>query len=573
MIVADTGTWRSWWEFNKEAYLLDGESVAPLRPRSGPDGGFASRRPSDGLIRTRVLPVLLEILEQEPGQDLVNAALLSLGRIGERLDDELGSAEIAEVLFEHLKHRRQGVAENACVAIGVLAQPSSLPVLSALLMDSKQGRIRCGRRVVPHRMRAFAGYGLGLVAQRTKNPDVHRYAVQTLREALKDTEVRGEHEVACLIGLGMAGPLASTEATDDLTRFLHGILEDDDRNVVVRAHAATTLARLANAASAEVRAEAAGAMLDVLKSRRGRNEPRQSCAMALGLVGDLDEDELDRDIRRTLMRSAVKGNKLSQHFALLSLARIAGRRGQGEGDPLAGEAEIRSFLFERLARVKTPSRPWVAMSIGVMADALNADQRGLNSAERTAFRLGFDEHKSADLFGAFALGLGLSRDAQATGEILERIQDVKDPPARVQAALALGFLAEPLAIDTLRDLMREAKHQPELLEGIAIALMRLGDIELVAELLDLLEDCECLLSKTSVFAALGRTQDERAVEPLLTMVAEGTENQRAWAAHALGRVCDKDQLPWMARISSWINYRANPVSLTSPEGAGILDFN
>ena len=51
-----------------------------------------------------------------------------------------------------------------------------------------------------------------------------------------------------------------------------------------------------------------------------------------------------------------------------------------------------------------------------------------------------------------------------------------------------------------------------------------------------------------------------------------TETARGFAAVALGIVCDKEPLPWVSRIATGINYRANTVTLTGETGTGILDI-
>ena len=41
---------------------------------------------------------------------------------------------------------------------------------------------------------------------------------------------------------------------------------------------------------------------------------------------------------------------------------------------------------------------------------------------------------------------------------------------------------------------------------------------------------------------------------------------------ALGIVADKEQLPWNAKFSVNINYRANTTTLTGGGGTGLLDI-
>ena len=67
----------------------------------------------------------------------------------------------------------------------------------------------------------------------------------------------------------------------------------------------------------------------------------------------------------------------------------------------------------------------------------------------------------------------------------------------------------------------------------------------------------------------------RSVDPLIEMLQNQsvTASARGFAAVALGIVADKEELPWNAKISVNINYRANTPTLTDPaEGTGILDI-
>ena len=52
---------------------------------------------------------------------------------------------------------------------------------------------------------------------------------------------------------------------------------------------------------------------------------------------------------------------------------------------------------------------------------------------------------------------------------------------------------------------------------------------------------------------------------------EITASARGFAAVALGIVADKEPLPWNAKISSSVNYRASTTTLTN-QVDGILDI-
>jgi HEAT repeat protein len=82
-----------------------------------------------------------------------------------------------------------------------------------------------------------------------------------------------------------------------------------------------------------------------------------------------------------------------------------------------------------------------------------------------------------------------------------------------------------------------------------------------------------LMRLSAIAAALGQIGDRRCLEPLQAMLANDklTPLTRAFAAVALGRVCDKDPLPWNSTYSTNTNYRASTETLTNGH-SGILDI-
>ena len=68
--------------------------------------------------------------------------------------------------------------------------------------------------------------------------------------------------------------------------------------------------------------------------------------------------------------------------------------------------------------------------------------------------------------------------------------------------------------------------------------------------------------------------DHRALPALLALLGnrEGTASARGFAAVALGRVCDRDRVPWSAQISEDVHYRAATVTLINGDGTGLLEI-
>lgn len=591
---ADLTDWSLWWNFNRDPYILISRGGYRNLPATG-EGASQRRtgprapreaRPSEEVVRGTIVPTLLQILESEPTRMELDAILQALARIGEPGGDHLGEGRLMKRIAGYLSHPSLGIAENACVALGVLAHPGAVRMLSSLVANDKAGQALCGRSEVPNRMRAFAAYGLGMTAQRSKNVDVRRYAINQLLPVLTERQAIQDVRVAAVVAIGLAASAGDPTTTDDslpyqgsapvLVNALLEFLEDEDNDFLARAHVPTTLARLANQVSEEAHQKIVDVLIHRLSRKaRDRNEVRQSCAMALGLIGDSDEDKHDRRIRRALMESSEEGDQLARSFSLIALGQIAGRRGTGFGDREAGTAEIRRYFFTQLGRAKVTTKAWLAISIGVMGNALAAEGRPLAAADLAAVRLHAGAARSPDVITSLFIAGGLCQDPEMIPLILERLEGYSDDVVRSRAALALGLAESREAIESTRGLLEEARNRPFLLHEVSIALGLMGDELLVPKLIELLGKAKSLNNRISIMVALGNVGDQRAVDPLLGLLGEpgATSSQRSWAIFALGRVADKEDMPWTAKISTDLNYHASPPSLSNPDRAGIIDFN
>ena len=72
------------------------------------------------------------------------------------------------------------------------------------------------------------------------------------------------------------------------------------------------------------------------------------------------------------------------------------------------------------------------------------------------------------------------------------------------------------------------------------------------------------IERSSVALALGSTRNPQAVAPLLELLQEegAVEIQRTFAAVALGRLAERQRLPWSAWITTDLNYRASTGTLS-----------
>jgi HEAT repeat protein len=619
----DLTVWQYWWGFNKEPYLnLKAHIHAGAVGTSSDDFylGHGEKtqardtlRPSEEVIRGKVVPALLDALKNERSNHIISGCLIALAKIGDA-KDETGDSAFAGEIRKFLADGNQEIRETAALALGILANeaPNNLDILFSLL-NNDSARLRSEHKVqitgnVDDRQRAFAAFGLGLVGAKASD-DNRRLIVQNLVRML-DGESRsmGTRDVAvgCVTALGMI-PLpidasASSEVDikkgwprpseiksrqDELLWLMSYYDEGDQKlNHLVRAHCPQAVARLLAEMPGDYwmrRSVAARFLEDIKKLSKEKDEVKQSCIIALGQIGDCDADDVDRDIRNGLM--AVKdelSDQMARNFALIALAQCAGRPGAGQGDPLAGlndpkdkKASPRSFLLNELAKGKSGAKPWAALALGVMERSLVDNKFSPASESKGALQQELKDAKSPIEIGAYAIALGIAQASDAQEALRDKLETIGDLEARGYLAVAIGLIDDRSAIERLQELIRKSKYNADLLKSAAIGLGLLGDKQIVPELISMLNEASGLSSQAAISSALGFIGDSRSIDPLIALLQDKqkTDNARGFAAVALGIVADKEDLPWNTKISVNINYRANTKTLTAPtEGTGILDI-
>ncbi|MEM7311469.1 MAG: HEAT repeat domain-containing protein, partial [Planctomycetota bacterium] len=397
--AAAFGSWAFWWELHRDGYLDLAAQVrggAPVQEGHTTANGLALTRPAHTVVHGKVVPALFSLLGHDPPPQVTAAVLLAVARVGEdRRSDARGS--YAKVIRARLASPNQEVAEAALIALGVLGNPSSGPLLAEVLGDSRAGREALGGSVT-QRDRALAGLALALLAHRTGSEDVRRYAVHHLARAL-DGRLPLEVEAACVTGLGIV-PLADDarreRAGEAATRrggsitsaalgrqveLLLEVLADGRRPALVRAQAPLALARLlgpppteeelgalsveAALAKSERRALVCGELIDLCSVRaRPPRELLQSAAIALGLLGDGDADSLDASIRAALLVGVARGRDAgARRFARLGLALAASRDGTDGG---SARQRVRRQLLTQLSTARGLDLAWAALALGVI---------------------------------------------------------------------------------------------------------------------------------------------------------------------------------------------------------------
>jgi HEAT repeats len=604
--ATDLTLWQFWWGFNKDPYLNLKSHIHGGGTITGSDDFFIghgqkgqakdSMRPSEATIRGTIVPALLSALEHETNNDIVTGALVALAKIGDE-PSESGESKFEKEIAKFLNDSNQEIAETAAVALGILGNPASIELLTSLAMDTKEGRrIVEDESGVNVRTRAFAVYGLGQIGHGCNDPRVRMDIVEKLWELSESPRMSTRDlKVAAIISMGIVplevesvdaviassaleepgGSMAPRNRREQIEYLLAFLQSKDERlrPMRVKAHAPRALANLLVDAP-EWKPLVVEALAPFTGKRsKGERELRMSAMLAFGQLGDLDDQPEDQLIRRSLRESAKDADQQVKSFSMIALGQVGGRVGNGDGQPVA-MAELRKYLMKQLANGKTQQRPWVGLAMGIMERGLSDSGVAQSPEVLRALSLTLEGTKTKIEVGAYAVALGIARDRDSQGILQEKLDRLSDDDVRGQIALGLGLMNSADSKEQIQELVADAKYRGELLKQTAIALGLLGDKHVVTELVSQLKEAKTLSTQAAIASALGFIGDYRSVDPLVEMLEDDslTGGARGFAAVALGIVADRETLPWNAKFSVNINYRANTSTLTGEGGTGLLDI-
>ncbi|QDU67552.1 HEAT repeat domain-containing protein [Engelhardtia mirabilis] len=595
----DLSAWTFWWEFNKDPFLNLKAAIANGSGTTGgidfflgtgeADQGDVTLLPTQRQIRDEIVPALLGALRTESNPDIVTGCLIALAKIGEATDEN-GDNAFEQVITGFLDSGSQEISETAALALGILASNRSVDLLEALVRDNSLGQKAVGSTEVDPNSRAFAAYGLGLLGNRTGDPAVRARIVSILTDVLPRAELlaRQDLAVACVISIGLTpldpgglpaegegiDPAASRQQQID---FLLEFMVDQRRNFMSRAHVPAAVARLLDGLDDEAcRKRVVDQLLVPVDPRKGSKfaaELRQSCTQALGLIGDADDDPLDREIRKALIAQVPELQGQSRKFGLISMARVAANPGQGAANLAANRAELTNALVAGLRRTSGEDQ-WAALALGLYGYLLNHRDEAPAAALAQALRERLGASRSGDDIGSTAVAVGLFGDLGARDGLVALLEEVNDPQTQGYVALGLGLLGDKRAIEPIQKVLDDAEYKPQLLQQAATALGLLGSKRTVETLVEMLDSAGSLSSQAAAASALGFIGDRSSVSPLIAMLQDDslTETARGFAAVALGIVADKEELPWNSKIASDLNYRASTPTLNSMSGRGVLNI-
>lgn len=579
-LAANLDSWQLWWRHNKYSFIrLDEGPLArgAVTLAGAPVEAAAGSRIEPGIVSSRILPALTAALEDED-ERLQREAMIALAR----LTQEPGAgAELAQHFSAQLAAPRQSVSETAVVCLGLLADHQSARVLVSLLRESEAGCRALGRTRVPLRVRALAAVSLGLAARRADSTLVTEYAAHHLGALLGSDECRGaDLQGACVLALGQLPLLARDQhAVDGGSHALRAqrLIDMFVSPRVDRAYRRAIPSALVNMAAELplLKERVAEVLLRYADKRREKDDAvRDSIFCALGVLGDADGDEVDLEIRRSLI-SALKGTRsIARNYAALSLAQVGGRPGNGEGEAFEGVDVVTQALSKALVNGKSRQRPWVGLALGVLGWNLDRCDEQMASSSMNALAAVLARTSSPEDAGAYCLGAGLAGCVDGIGSIVRDLDKARDDMIRAEIALSIGFMGRASGNKILSNLMGGLGAHPDILEQAAIARRLLGDRELVPDLLASLSKAKAWYEVTGIVRSLAWTSDSRAVDPLLALLADEGRSAYARAAvvRALGRMADESPLPADMSLARGLNLTAAPSVVTDPTGFGVLDM-
>jgi hypothetical protein len=466
--------------------------------------------------------------------------------------------------------------------MGILAAPAAVEDLIAIATDGPAGRALVGLGLTDgchFRTRAFATYGLGLIARANTNVEQKTRIFDALEKVL-GIERGSQHDdlrIAAIhaIRLLAVDPGAGDKEQKLLQRCIATLMafygDGKEPNIErSRAHVPTAIATLCGRTHAR-KGELTKRFANDLFKGNDLHWIRQSCALALGQMASSEDNATSQVLQDYCARGT---DQQTRHFCFIALGHIGGEQN-------------RNFLLREVGQSKDLDKPRAALALGALehlqrqADPNRAPDRIAGKVVRAEFQ----RARNPSLVAALAIALGLLRHTEAAGDILDQLdRNSSHDEMAGYCCLALGMLDHQPARPKINALVERSLKREERLKQGAIALGLLGDTTAGDTLVRLLEQQNSLAVFASVAYALGSIGDRRALDPLLAVFANppvvphprmaagaATDLAKAFVVVALGLIADAKEFPWNDPIARHLNYRASCETLTDGS-VGVLDL-
>lgn len=607
--IDDPNDWQLWWAFNRDRFLqFSGINTGDVY--SGSDGFYLGKgheqaksrtgRADDELIDGLLSDSLKAGMLKGGSYDFCKSSLIAAAKVGGK-----NASNFAFSTKWYLANGDDDMKAAAAFVTGLIGSDKDYKLLREIALNTEEGCkaiTKEGERAtprVPMSVRAFACYGMGMIGSRTSKDSVKRDVVKTLIELLEnDASEANDARVAAMIAIGLVPlpvdedvvacycgtcvvPDPHTSLRPQVTYLLRYFTASEEFDPILRAHTATTLGRLVAARPIGMTNRMKEGVAEVLvralkKTSKQPENVRESAVLALGLIGDADNDNVDKWIRYMVRKSVSRGGDMEKRFALIALAEIGGHKGQGD-EPFAALPEIRGAIGKVMKSGKRDEKPWAALAAGVLGFELRAKGQDLDPALDTIIANGIRAGRKVSDLGAFSVAAGLRGSVDAQAKLVKKLGATRDEGACGYAAMGLGLIGDrDEAVESLQELFAESTGKPLLQTRTGLALGLLGDVGVVDQILERLESAEEEAEIVAAVTALGYLGDRRAVEAVSKLVVDeegkASDAVREAAMVALGFIGDRSPKPWRTALTLGANYRARTLSLTTGEGDGVLDL-
>lgn len=551
--------WTFWWEFNKDRYLNIKRHIHKNTPTTAEEdfdldilGKKNAKITIDkNIVKTKIFPILIQVLEDPTrSPDEYSSALVALGKIGyEDINVDLS----IKAITNFLSNKNQEVAETAALSLGILGLGKSLDILTNIALDTPEGKRLTQSTQVPIRTRAFAAYGIGIIASKSiqKVKDDATNVLLTLLHS--DHTASNDCKVAAIQGLSIVSSLS-----DDIYVSLTEQIKRE-KNDVIKAHAYTAYARMLRSISnLSTASNYVELMLTEILDKTEGIYTRLSKIQLLGITPTL---QVITELKFKILKKAYLNSKTAQekYFALISMGQLR-----------TTEALIE--LQQILIKDQKQYKPWAALAIGICLYENNVNEKNYNESISILEEL-IANDAAAERKGAYVIALGLMK-ADMSAQLVTRDMLESNIQQYVgYCALSLGLMNSKVYSNTLLDKLKTSKRYPEQLQNVAIGTVLTDNKDALATLVEMLKTANVTSVYASIANALGFIGDARAIEPLvkMTMDTKLSSEARAFAIVALGIIGDRSEFNWNVPYSENCNYRANTSTFTG-SGKGILDI-
>lgn len=535
-----------------ESPLIDGRSTAA--PRSHWSHWWITERPSalgeridagrsalpEDTVKRRIAPRLVGLLAADTTKDVRAAALLALGRVARRLDDQERSAAVALIVAQlNDADASRELRGAAAVALGLDAGDEAVAAL--LAVDGAQ----------PIGVRSRIALALGIAAfDRAGETGLQQAIALRLMSGAMETRSPVEHAASLaalgLVELPLAPSIPSGALRSDpqapfvasraalaswLRRHLSRGRAMRGADAVVRSHGLVALARIATGARAGTWMGAVRLLAQVVDPRSSEDERVRAAAIgSLALIGR-PEGALDG-----LRAAAAENAPLTSGLAAMALGRL---------DPAWTGAT-------------GPQRTWLAL--GRVTGSGGSAPRG--SVDPGLWTSG----------AGIAIALGLEGEgpwwapAAALTRAIGELGGAAGPSAAGHAALACGLMDSTDGRRALDRALAARWNQPEVLHGVGLALLAAGTGGFGKQVVAALESAEDPRVEAVAAELLGAGPGASVLDELLALT--DPEAPRAGAVTAIGLLAAGRDEAWRRTLWRGHPYLVDLGVLRGGDGAG-----